>query len=64
MNSEQLRKVLSPLKTKKDKVMPRIQNDLLVCFCQWVHVDMRERRMIDGEDHNLNAGNLTDCAYK
>ena len=64
INPEQLRKVISPLKLKQDKAIPRTQNDLLICYCQWIHVENREIRVIYGEEHKLNAGNLTDCADK
>ena len=42
--------------------MPKKPNDILVSYCQWAHVEKRDRRVIDGEKHNLNACNLTDCA--
>ena len=42
--------------------MTRTENYCLICYCQWVHVDNRERRVIDSEKNNLNSGNLTDCA--
>ena len=41
--------------------MPRILNDLLIRYCRWVNIEKRERRLNNGEKHNLNAGNLTDC---
>ena len=62
--AEQLRKVLAPLKPKQDKAMPRKRNDLLICYCQWTHVEKRDRRVIDGEEQNLNTGNSTDCDDK
>ena len=64
MTAEKLRKVLAPLKLKQDKSMPRTQNDLLIRYWRWTHVQKRERRLIDGEEQNLNAGNSTDCADK
>ena len=64
MNPKQLCKVLALFKLKKDEAMPRTQNDLLVSSCQWIHVEKMERRVIDVEEHNLNAGNLTYCADK
>ena len=64
MNSVQLRTVLAPFKIKQVKYMPRTQNDLLICYFQWIHVEKRQRRVTDGEEQNLNAGNLTDCADK
>ena len=62
MNPEQLRKVIAPLKLKQDKGIRRTQNYLLIRYCWWIHVEKRERIVIDGEEHNLNTGNLTDCA--
>ena len=62
MTSEKLRKVLAPFIRRKDKVIPKKENDLLICYCRWVHIEKRERRVIDGEKHNINAGNLKDCA--
>ena len=44
--------------------MSRTKNDLPISFCQWIHVDKREIIVIDGEEHNLFFGNLTDCADK
>ena len=42
MNPEKLRKVLlAPLKLKQDKAMPRAQNDLLIFYCHWIHVEKR-----------------------
>ena len=64
MNHGQLRKVLALLKLKQNKAMPRTQNDLLIRYCQWIYVEKRERRAIDGEEHNFNAGNSTDCYDK
>ena len=64
MNSEQLRKVLAPLKLKQDKAMSRTQNDLLIHYCQWVHVEKRERRVIDDKEYNLNSVNTTDHGDK
>ena len=61
MNSKQLTKVIELLKLKEDKVIPRTQNDIIICYCQWVYVEKRGIRVIDGEEHNLNAINLTDC---
>ena len=57
-----MRKVIAPLLRKKYKSTTITENDILIRFCQWVHVENRERRVIDGEKHSLNAGNLTDCA--
>ena len=64
INREQLKKVTSPLKLKQYKVMPKTQDDLLIHYCQWIHVENMERRFIDGEEHNLNAGNSTDFSDK
>ena len=64
MTAEILKKVLAPLKLNQDKEMPRTQNDLLICFCQWTRVEKRDRRVIDGEEHNLNAGISKDCVDK
>ena len=64
MTAENFRKVLAPLKLKQDKAIPRTQNDLLISYCQWKHVEKRERRVIDGEEQNLNAVNSTDCVDK
>ena len=64
MTAEQFRKVLALLKLKQDKVMQRTQNDLLISYCQWIHVEKRERIVIDGEEQNLNAGNSTYCDDK
>ena len=64
INSEQLRKVLSTLKLKQDKGMSRTQNDLLSCYCKWVHIETRKIRVTDVEEHDLNAGNSTDCSDK
>ena len=64
INPEQLRKVFAPLELKQDKVIPITQYYLLIIYCQWIHVEKRERRVIDGEEQNLNAGNFTDCADK
>ena len=64
INPEQLRKVFAPLELKQDKVIPITQHYLLISYCQWIHVEKRERRVIDGEEQNLNAGNFTDCADK
>ena len=64
MDPEQLRKVLVPLKRKQDKAMLITQNDLLICYYQWIHVEKRERRVIGGEENNLNASNSTYCANK
>ena len=43
MTAEQLRKVLAPLKLKKDEAMPRTKNDLPISYLQWTHVEKRER---------------------
>ena len=64
MTSEELRKVIAPLRRKIYKAMPRAAYYLLVRYYQWVHVEKRERRVIDGEEHNLNSFNLTGCADK
>ena len=42
--------------------MLKKSNGLLVRYCQWLHVEKRDRRVIDGEKHNINAGNLKDCS--
>ena len=42
--------------------MQKKSNDILIFYCWWVHVDKRRRRVIDGDKHNINAGNSTDCA--
>ena len=63
MTSEKLRKVLAPFIRRKDKVIPKKENYLLICYCRWVHVEKRERRAIGVEKHNINAGNSTDFAY-
>ena len=57
MNPKQLSNVLAPLKLKQDKEIPRTQNDLLISYCQLIHIEKSERIVIDGEEHNLNAGN-------
>ena len=57
-----MRKVIAPLLRKKYKSTTITENDILILFCQWVHVENRERRVIDEEKHSLNAGNLTYCA--
>ena len=44
--------------------MPRTQNFLLIHYWKCIHVDKRVRRVIDGKEHNLNAGNLTYSADK
>ena len=44
--------------------MPGTQNDLLIHYFQWIHVEKMEKRVIRGKEHNLNAGNLKDCADK
>ena len=49
MTAEKLSKVLAPLKHKQDKQMTSKKNDLLIRYCQWTHVEKRERRVIDGE---------------
>ena len=64
MNPEQLRKVIAPLKLKQDKGIPRTQNYLLIRYCWWIHVEKRERIVIDDEEQNLNADKSTDCADK
>ena len=46
ITSEQLRKVLASLKLKQDKVMTRTAKDILIIYCQWVHVEKRERKVI------------------
>ena len=56
--------VLELFKLKQDKAIPRTQNDLLIRYCPWIRVENRERRVIDGEKRNLNAGNSTYCADK
>ena len=64
MNPEKLRKVLSPLKLKQDRENSRTQNDILICYWHWIHVENGERRLIDGEEQNLNSGKFTGCADK
>ena len=64
MNPEQLRNVLAPLKLKQDKAILRTQNDLLIHYCQWMHIEKGERRVITVEEQNLSAINSTDCAHK
>ena len=64
MNPKKMSKVIELLKLKQDEAMTRTQNDLLVRYCHWIHVEKRDRRLIDGEEHNLNAGNSTYCADK
>ena len=44
--------------------MPITQNDLLISYSQWIHVEKRERIVIDDEEQNLNADKSTDCADK
>ena len=61
MTSEELKKVPAPLRHQKDKAMLKKSNDILICHCQWVHVEKRERRVVDVDKHNINAGNSTDC---
>ena len=63
ITSEELRKVLAPFLRRKDKATPKKENDLLIRYCQRVHVKNMERRAIDFEKHNINAVNSTDCAY-
>ena len=64
INPEQSRKVLEPLKLKIYKAMPRTENDILIRYCWWIHVEKRERRVIGGEEQDLNAGNSTNRADK
>ena len=64
MNYEQMRKVLATLKLKQDRAMTRTQNDLLIRYFQWTHVEKRERRVIYTEEYDLNSINSTYCAYK
>ena len=64
MSPEKLKKVLSPLKLKQDKAMPITKNDIFIRYFQWIHVEKRERRFIDGEEQNLNDVNLSDCSDK
>ena len=64
MNTEKLRKVLETLKLKQDEAIPRTKNYLLILYFQWIHVEKRERRFIDGEEQNLNDVNLSDCSDK
>ena len=42
--------------------MPKKENYILIHYCQWVHVEKRERRVIYVEKHNINAGNSTGSA--
>ena len=63
-NPEKLGKFVALLKLKQDKSIPRTQNDLLISYCQWIYADNRQRRMIFGDEQNLNAVNSTDCADK
>ena len=62
MTAEILKKVLAPLKLNQDKEMPRTQNDLLICFCQWTRVEKRDIRVVDVEEPNMNNGNSMDCS--
>ena len=64
MASGQLRKVLAPLILKQEKVIRRKEKDLLIKYCQLVHVEKRERKVIDGEEQHLKAGNSLDCDEK
>ena len=42
--------------------MPKNANDLLIRYCQWVHVEKRGG-LVDGvEKHKINSGNLRDCS--
>ena len=50
MTSEALNKVLVLLRRHKDKSIPKISNDILIRYCQWVHVEKRERRVNDVEN--------------
>ena len=52
------------MKLKQDKVMPRTKNDVLISYYQWIHIEKTEIRVIGGEEHHLNAGNLTDCDHR
>ena len=36
----------------------------MIIYFQWINFEKRERRVIDGEEDNLNAGNSMDCADK
>ena len=36
--SEQLRKVLALVRHQKDKLIPKKANDILIIYCQWLHV--------------------------
>ena len=62
MNYESFRKVLALFEHCRDKAMPKQSNYLLIRYCQCVHVEKMERRVIYVEEHNINARNLTDCA--
>ena len=60
MNYESFRKVLALFEHCRDKAMPKQSNYLLIRYCQCVHVEKMERRVIYVEEHNINAINLTD----
>ena len=38
INPKQLRKIIVSLKLEQDNLVPITQNDLLICYCQWIHV--------------------------
>ena len=44
--------------------MPITQSNLLISYSWWIHVEKRERILIDDEEQNLNAEKSTDCADK
>ena len=57
---EYLRKVIATFRHCRDKAMQEKTNYLLIRYCQCVHVEKMERRVIYVEEHNINAINLTD----
>ena len=36
------------------------ENNILIRYCQWVHVEKKRRRVVGVEKQNFNAGNLRD----
>ena len=46
MNFEGLSKDLAQLRRHKDKEIKKKENDLLICYCRWVHVEKRDRGVI------------------
>ena len=64
ITAEQLRRVIEPSKLKKDKAMPRTKNDILIHYCQFTHIEKRERSVINGQEQHINAVNSTYCADK